>query len=109
MSMLGSLTSAVSGLDNFQEEMNVIGNNIANVDTTGFKAASVQFADAFSETLRAASGATSSGRFLDSLACNNEALAITEMPSCSAASTAQSTDLAKRASIFVTLQRRPSG
>ena len=61
MSMLGSLTSAVSGLDNFQEEMNVIGNNIANVDTTGFKAASVQFADAFSETLRAASGATSSG------------------------------------------------
>jgi len=59
MSLLTSLTSGVSGLDNFQEQMDVIGNNIANVDTTGFKAGSVQFADAFSQTLRVATGATS--------------------------------------------------
>ena len=59
MSLLTSLTSGVSGLDNFQEQMDVIGNNIANVDTTGFKAGNVQFADAFSQTLRVATGATS--------------------------------------------------
>ena len=59
MSLLASLTSGVSGLDNFQEQMDVIGNNIANVDTTGYKAADVQFADTFSQTLRVATGATS--------------------------------------------------
>ncbi len=61
--MLSSLTSAVSGLEDFQQQMNVIGNNIANVDTTGFKAGIVDFADAFSNTLRAPSGgsATTSG------------------------------------------------
>ena len=56
--MLSSLTSGVSGLDSFQEQMDVIGNNIANINTTGFKANVVDFADAFSNTLRSASGAT---------------------------------------------------
>src|SRR5262245_306723 len=61
--MLRALTSAISGLQNFQEEMDVIGNNIANVNTTGFKSARVDFADSFSETLRVSSGgsATTSG------------------------------------------------
>jgi flagellar hook protein FlgE len=58
--MLGSLSSAVSGLDSFQTDMNVIGNNIANVNTDGFKAGTVDFADSFSNTLQAASGATTS-------------------------------------------------
>ncbi len=57
--MLTSLNSAVSGLDNFQEEMDVIGNNIANVDTVAFKSNHVDFGDAFSNTLRVATGATS--------------------------------------------------
>jgi flagellar hook protein FlgE len=57
--MLSSLTSAVSGLDNFQEQMDVIGNNIANVDTTGFKAGVVDFADAFSNTLQGPTAASS--------------------------------------------------
>ena len=56
--MLSSLTSAVSGLEDFQEQMDVIGNNIANVDTTGFKAGTVDFADAFSNTLQAPSAAS---------------------------------------------------
>jgi flagellar hook protein FlgE len=56
--MLSSLTSALSGLDDFQEQMDVIGNNIANVDTTGFKAGVVDFADAFSNTLQAPTGGT---------------------------------------------------
>ena len=60
--MLRSLTSAISGLQNFQERMDVIGNNIANVNTTGFKSARTEFADSFSQTLQfssAGSGASS--------------------------------------------------
>jgi flagellar hook protein FlgE len=57
--MMSSLTSAVSGLDSFQEQMDVIGNNIANVDTTGFKAGVVDFADAFSNTLQAPTAGSS--------------------------------------------------
>ena len=49
--MLLSLDSGVSALDQFQQNLNVIGNNIANVNTVGFKSASVTFADAFSQTL----------------------------------------------------------
>lgn len=49
--MLRSLNSGVSALQQFQERMDVIGNNIANVNTTGFKSARVDFADAFSQTL----------------------------------------------------------
>ena len=60
--MLRSLNSGVSGLQQFQGQMDVIGNNIANVNTTAFKSGRVQFADAFSQTLRssAAGGATTS-------------------------------------------------
>jgi flagellar hook protein FlgE len=57
--MLSSLTSGVSGLDSFQDQMDVIGNNIANLNTTGYKAATVDFADAFSNTLQNPSGGTS--------------------------------------------------
>ena len=51
--MLLSLDSGVSALDQFQQELNVVGNNIANVNTVGFKAADVNFADALSQTLGA--------------------------------------------------------
>jgi flagellar hook protein FlgE len=54
--MLTSLSSAVSGLDSFQQDMDVIGNNIANINTDGFKAANVNFADSFSNRLAAGSG-----------------------------------------------------
>lgn len=37
--MMRSLFSGVSGLKNHQTRMDVIGNNIANVNTTGFKGA----------------------------------------------------------------------
>jgi flagellar hook protein FlgE len=49
--MLLSLDSGVSALDQFQQQLNVIGNNIANVNTVGFKSADVEFADTLSETL----------------------------------------------------------
>jgi flagellar hook protein FlgE len=49
--MLLSLDSGVSALDQFQQQLNVIGNNIANVNTVGFKAADMEFADTLSQTL----------------------------------------------------------
>jgi flagellar hook protein FlgE len=49
--MLLSMDSGVSALDQFQQQLNVIGNNIANVDTAGFKSADVEFADALSQTI----------------------------------------------------------
>ncbi len=42
-------------MQQFQTEIDVIGNNIANSNTTGFKAARVDFADSFSQTLQASS------------------------------------------------------
>jgi len=56
--MVPSLLSAISGLQNFQQQMDVIGNNIANVNTTGFKSARVDYADSFSQTLQDSSAAT---------------------------------------------------
>ncbi|MBC7341693.1 MAG: flagellar hook protein FlgE [Clostridia bacterium] len=53
--MLRSLFAAVSGMQNMQTKIDVIGNNIANVNTTGFKYARVKFQDMLSQTLRGAS------------------------------------------------------
>jgi flagellar hook protein FlgE len=49
--MILSMDSGVSALDQFQQQLNVIGNNIANVATSGFKSANVEFADALSQTV----------------------------------------------------------
>ncbi|MCI6752256.1 MAG: flagellar basal body protein, partial [Selenomonas bovis] len=48
--MMPSLFSGVSGLKSHQTRMNVIGNNIANVNTTGFKSSRTTFADTLSQT-----------------------------------------------------------
>ena len=53
--MLKSLNSGVSGVRNFQNQIDVIGNNIANVNTTGFKSARVDFADTFSQAIQSGS------------------------------------------------------
>ena len=50
-----SLFSGVSGLKAHQTGMDVIGNNIANVNTTGFKSSRTTFADTLSQTLTGAS------------------------------------------------------
>ncbi|ALC81060.1 MULTISPECIES: flagellar basal body rod protein FlgG [Bacillus] len=52
--MLRSLYSGVSGMKNFQTKLDVIGNNIANVGTTGFKKSRVTFQDTFSQQLAGA-------------------------------------------------------
>ncbi len=51
MSLIGSLTSGVSAMSSFSTDLNVIGNNIANVNTVGFKDSKANFADSFSNTL----------------------------------------------------------
>ncbi|WP_308547175.1 flagellar hook protein FlgE [uncultured Selenomonas sp.] len=53
--MMRSLFSGVSGLKSHQTRMDVIGNNIANVNTTGFKSSRTTFADTLSQTLSGAS------------------------------------------------------
>ncbi|MEZ5321062.1 MAG: flagellar hook protein FlgE [Microthrixaceae bacterium] len=50
--MIRSMFSAISGLRNHQTMMDVVGNNIANVNTTGFKSSSTVFADVLSQSVR---------------------------------------------------------
>ncbi len=55
--MMRSMFSGVSGLRTHQIRMDVVGNNIANVNTTAFKASRVTFQDIYSQTLKPAAGA----------------------------------------------------
>ncbi len=59
--MLSSLNSGVSGIQQMQQRMDVIGNNIANVNTTGFKSARALFADTFSQAMNGSSYQVGSG------------------------------------------------
>ena len=52
--MMRSMFSGVSGLRVHQTRMDVIGNNIANVNTVGFKSSRATFQEVFSQTLRGA-------------------------------------------------------
>ncbi len=54
--MMRSLYSGVAGLRTHQTKMDVIGNNIANVNTTAYKASSIVFSDLMSQTTQRASG-----------------------------------------------------
>lgn len=58
--MLKSLFSGVSGLKTHQTKMDVIGNNIANVNTYGFKGSRVTFKDVYYQTLSGSSNASGS-------------------------------------------------
>ncbi len=55
-----SLYSGVAGLKTHQTKMDVIGNNIANVNTVGFKASSVLFKEVLYQTTQSATGANAS-------------------------------------------------
>ena len=52
--MMASLYSGVSGLKNHQVRLNVIGNNIANINTIGYKSSRVTFQEALVQTFRGA-------------------------------------------------------
>jgi len=60
--MAGSLWSGISGLNASNEQMDIIGNNIANVNTVGFKAGSTVFGDILSQSITGGSGTMQIGR-----------------------------------------------
>jgi len=70
MSLIGSLFSGVSGLRSNSQAMNVIGDNISNTNTVGFKSSKSVFGDLFSTILNNGSTTTQIGqgtRFLGAL------------------------------------------
>ncbi len=58
--MSNALSAAVSGLKAHQTMLDVAGNNLANVNTTGYKSSSVTFAELLSQNMRGAAGPTGS-------------------------------------------------
>ena len=72
MGILTSLFSAVSGLNTYGNAMSVIGNNIANVGTAGFKSSRASFADLVSASLGGGStaGQVGLGVFLNDIQTN---------------------------------------
>lgn len=58
MALLNSLFSGVSGLRNHQAMMDVIGNNIANVNTIGYKGSRITFSDTFNQMIKAGTNPT---------------------------------------------------
>ena len=54
--MMRSLYSGVSGLRTHQTRMDVIGNNIANVNTTAYQAKNITFSDMLDQTTQSATG-----------------------------------------------------
>lgn len=58
MAMMNALSTAVSGIKSQQTALDVIANNIANVNTTAYKAQTVSFSDLLSQTISAGSAAT---------------------------------------------------
>jgi flagellar hook protein FlgE len=56
--MMGGMYAAISGLDANQTMLNDTANNLANVNTIGYKSSSVTFADSLTQVIRGASGTT---------------------------------------------------
>jgi flagellar hook protein FlgE len=61
MSLVGTLNAGVSALNTFSQSIQVISNNIANVNTTGFKNSRSEYTDGFSNLLQQAAPAVASG------------------------------------------------
>ncbi len=62
MSILSSIFTGVSGLNSNGQELSVIGDNIANVNTVGFKGSRMAFGDILSQSLTGLSGTSQVGR-----------------------------------------------
>ena len=58
MSMTGAMSAAITGLKTHMQALNVVGNNIANVNTNGYKAQRITFKESIYNTLSAGSGGT---------------------------------------------------
>lgn len=96
MSLIKSLNSGVSGLKAFQTKMDVIGNNIANVETAGFKSSRVSFAEMMSEKLgRSGGGGDSSPQLSNQVGLGVRVASIDrDFSQGSMQSTGRTTDLA---------------
>ncbi|MAO63680.1 MAG: hypothetical protein CL666_01640 [Balneola sp.] len=96
MSLIKSLNSGVSGLKAFQTKMDVIGNNIANVETAGFKSSRVSFAEMMSERLgRSGGGGDSSPQLSNQVGLGVRVASIDrDFSQGSMQSTGRTTDLA---------------
>ncbi|HCV44143.1 MAG TPA: flagellar hook protein FlgE [Bacteroidetes bacterium] len=108
MSFLRSLFSGVSGMKNHQIMMDVIGNNISNINTVGFKYGRATFSEMFAQTLRGATSPTAtnggSNPVQVGLGMNINTLD-TLFSQGSIETTGQSTDLAIRGSGFFAVNR----
>jgi len=67
MSLIGTLTSGVSAMRSFTKGLEVIGNNIANVNTVSYKGSGIKFQDNFSNTLRSSSPSTATSSNLSAV------------------------------------------
>ena len=106
--MMRSLYSGVAGLKTHQTKMDVIGNNIANVNTIGFKSSSVLFRDVLYQTTSAATGATATtgGTNAAQIGLGTKMSSIqTKMESGAAQSTNNPYDLMLDASSFFIVSR----
>lgn len=109
--MMRALFSGVTGLRTHQTRMDVIGNNISNVNTLGFKKSAANFSDLYSETVSPASAPTANQGGINArqiglgVTCN--AIVIKHTPGA-AQYTGNTLDLAITGDGFFTL-RTPDG
>ena len=106
--MMRSLYSGVSGIKSHQTRMDVIGNNISNVNTIGFKSSRVTFADMLSQTTYASSQPTASigGTNPKQIGLGNSVTSVDMiMTDGSAQATGKNTDVALSGNGFMVLAK----
>ena len=106
--MMRSLYSGVSGIKSHQTRMDVIGNNISNVNTIGFKSSRVTFADMLSQTTYASSQPTAAigGTNPKQIGLGNSVTSVDMiMTDGSAQATGKNTDVALSGNGFMVLAK----
>jgi flagellar hook protein FlgE len=98
MSLSASLYQGITGLQAHSEKISVIGNNLANVSTVGFKGASMYFEDVMSQDVYTSAGVAQVGRGV------RVAAIYSDFAQGSFESTSESTDLAIGGSGFFTVK-----
>lgn len=71
--MIRALNTGVGGLKQFQVALDVVGNNLANINTVGFKSARVDFADTLAQTMRTPTPDTATGSGIAGIQVGNGA------------------------------------
>ncbi len=102
MSLTASLYQGISGLNAHSEKISVIGNNLANVSTVGFKGANMYFEDLMSQDINTSAGVAQMGRGV------RVAAIYTDFAQGSFETTTESTDVAIGGSGFFTVKVKDS-